>query len=133
MSGINENLYQSLLGDSEYQRGGEARFTNLVSKVYDPSGSPDELSPTDHLVLGFINRSMFQKIEGEYYLFQHGFLDPAQWEGRKAWAAGYLDLPIVKAWWEVEKTQAVYRPEFVAALVSVTRKKVTKPGELGLA
>ena len=80
MANLNESLAQAIMGDSEYQRGGEARFTSLVTKAYDPEASPDDLSPTDHLLLGFINRGMFQKIEGEYYLYQHGFLDPAQWE-----------------------------------------------------
>lgn len=127
MAGVNEYLSQAILADAEYQSGGESRLTSLIAKIYSPTASLDDLSPTDALLLGFINRGLFQKIEGEYYLYQHGFLDPTQWEGRRLWASGYLSLPIMKAWWAVESTQAVYRPEFVAALQADEKMQIATP------
>lgn len=127
MSGLAESLALAVLGDPEYQRGGEARFTNLTSKVYGAETSMDELSPSDQLVVGLINRGLLQRIEGEYYLYQHGFLDPAQWEARRAWATSFLSLPINRAWWDVESTQAIYRPEFVSAISGDGQLSVRSP------
>jgi len=84
MGQLNEALFKGMLGDAEYQQGRESRFTKLVSKVYDPEADVDDLTASDLILLLFINRSIFQKIEGEYYLYQHGFLDAPRWEARKS-------------------------------------------------
>ena len=133
MADLNLGLAASIMGDAQYQQGGESRFTRLVAQAYDPNARPEDMELSDHLVLGFINRALFQRIEGEYYLFQHGFLDPEQWNGRRSWACGYLDLPLQKAWWEVEKTQGVLRPEFIAALKVAEFVNVQSPGRPGYA
>ena len=86
---------------------------------------------SDQAVVGLINRAVFQRIEGEFYLYEHGFLDPVQWEARSAWARGYLSLPIPRAWWEGESKQGVYRPRFVEELNSGEQLPLTLPGWLG--
>lgn len=131
MSEVNEVLFQSLLGDAEYQKGRETRLATVLSKVYDPTSSPEDLSPSDHLVIAFAHRAVFQKIEGEYYLFQHGFLEAAQWEARRSWACGLIELPIPRGWWESEVEQGIYRPEFVAAITAASKARVKVPGGRG--
>ena len=116
ISELNEALFQAMLGDAEYQQGRESRFAKLVHKVYDPEADVDDVTSSDLILLLFINRAVFQKIEGEYYLYQHGFLDAARWEARKSWACGYIELPLVKAWWDDEINQGIFRPEFIAAI-----------------
>jgi hypothetical protein len=116
MGQLNEALFQAVIGDTEYQQGRESRFTTLVRKVYNPEADVDDLTSSDLILLLFINRSIFQRIEGEYYLYQHGFLDAARWEARKSWACGYIELPLVKAWWDDEIKQGIFRPEFIAAI-----------------
>jgi hypothetical protein len=127
MSDLNQVLSTAMIGEASYQAGGEAQFTNTVSKVYDPNTDPETLSPTDALLIAFINRTIFQNIEGEYYLYQHGFLDREQWLARKAWARGYLELPVNKKWWEQEMTQAVYRPEFTQVINEGEHIQVKNP------
>ena len=124
MSELNECLFQSILGDSEYQQGRETRFANLVRRIYEPEANVDDVQGSDLILLLFIHRAIFQKIEGEYYLYQHGFLDAARWEARKAWACGYIELPLVKAWWEDEIKQGIFRPEFIAALSGETKAQL---------
>ena len=128
MSELNEVLFQSILGDSEYQRGGEIRFASVVEKIYDPEASPDDLTPSDHLLVAFIHRAVFQKIEGDFYMYEHGFLEAGQWEARRAWACGLIDLPIPRGWWESEIEQGIYRPEFVAAITSARKARLHVPG-----
>jgi hypothetical protein len=128
MSELNEVLFQSILGDAVYQQGGELRLAKVIAKIYDPKASPDDLSPSDHLFHAFVHRAVFQKIEGEYYLYQHGFLEAAHWEARRSWACGLIELPIPKAWWESEIEQGIYRPEFVTAILAAGKARVKIPG-----
>lgn len=130
MASLNEGLVHSILADAEYQQGGESRFMKVMAKVYDPSGSIEEMTPSDQAIVGLVNRAVFQRIEGEFYLYEHGFLDPSQWEARSAWARGFLAFPIPKTWWEGESKQGVYRPRFVAALNVGEKMPLKVPGWL---
>lgn len=124
MSELNECLFQAMLGDTEYQQGRESRFANLVRRIYEPEADVDDLQASDLILLLFIHRAVFQKIEGEYYLYQHGFLDAARWEARKTWACSYIELPLVKAWWEDEIKQGIFRPEFIQAISGELRARL---------
>ena len=131
MSELNEVLFQSILGDTIYQQGGELRLAKIVSKFYDSTASPDDLSPSDHLLLAFVHRAVFQKIEAEFYLYQHGFLESTQWEARRSWACGLIELPVPRHWWESEIEQGIFRPEFVAAITAAGKARVKVPGGRG--
>jgi len=124
MSQLNELLFQTMLGDTEYQQGRESRFANVVRRIYEPEADVDDLSASDLIILLFIHRAIFQKLEGEYYLYQHGFLDAARWEARKTWACSYIELPLVKAWWEDEIKQGIFRPEFIEAISGGLRARL---------
>ena len=130
MASLNEGLVHAALADAEYQQGSESRFLQVIAKVYDPEGSIDEMTASDQAVVGLVNRAVFQRIEGEFYLYEHGFLDPSHWEARSAWARGFLAFPIPKAWWEGESKQGVYRPSFVAALDAGEKTPLKVPGWL---
>ena len=132
MASLNEGLVQATLGDAQYQGGGESRFAQVMARVYDPENALADMTLSDQAVIGLINRAVFQRIEGEFYLYEHGFLDPLQWEARSAWARGYLALPIPRAWWEGESKQGVYRPRFVEALNAGEQLPLTLPGWLGV-
>jgi hypothetical protein len=128
MSELNEVLFQSILGDAEFQKGGEMRLTKILDKIYDPTASPDDLSPSEHVFHAFTHRAVFQKIEAEFYLYQHGFLEAAQWEARRSWACGLIELPIPRGWWESEVEQGIFRPEFVVAISAANKARVKIPG-----
>jgi hypothetical protein len=130
MASLNEGLVHAVLGSAEYEQGSESRFLQVMAKVYDPQGSIEEMTLSDQAVVGLVNRAVFQRIEGEFYLYEHGFLDPSHWESRSAWARGFLALPIPKVWWEGESKQGVYRPSFVAALEAGEKMPLKVPGWL---
>ena len=95
-----------------------------MRRIYEPEADVDDLRASDLILLLFIHRAVFQKIEGEYYLYQHGFLDAARWEARKTWACSYIELPLVKAWWEDEIKQGIFRPEFIEAISGELRARL---------
>lgn len=127
MAVIDENLYGAIPSDPRYQEGGESRLANLVEKTYDRDGDFELLSPSDRLALSWINRSMIKRIEAEYYLYEHGFLERSHWIARRNWLAGYLELPVNAAWWAVEQGQGIYPPAFISAIVDGERTAVTQP------
>jgi len=88
-------------------------FMLLVLKVYDPAKSWDDFSDADRTRATMVQRALFQKLEGMYFLYRYGNLDKAIWESRRDWAAGAIKSPFFRQWWEFEKTQSIWSPEFV--------------------
>jgi len=61
-------------------------------------------------------RALFQKLEGQFYMYQYGTLDEELWEGRRDWAAGVIRLPFFQVLWEREKLEKIWSDRFIAAL-----------------
>ena len=101
-----------------YQASKEDRMTFV--RAFDPVESWDEFSEDERVHISIFMRSIFQKLEGQYFLFKYGNLDKGIWDNRKAWAAGVLQTPFFQHWWRVEKSQLIYSPEFIE-LVESTR------------
>jgi hypothetical protein len=53
-------------------------------RSYDPEAQPDEFSPTDRVRMSIHHRSLFQKLEGQYYLHMYGYLEPDVWRKRSS-------------------------------------------------
>jgi hypothetical protein len=70
MALLNEGLVHAVLGDAKYQQGAESRFLQVIAKVYDPEGSIKEMTLSDQAVVGLLSRAVFQRIEGEFYLWR---------------------------------------------------------------
>jgi hypothetical protein len=84
--------------------------------TYDPGKTWNDFSDVDRSRIAILNRGLFQKLEGLYFLYKYGSLDKAIWETRLSWAAGCIKLPFYREWWEFEKTQNIWSGEFVAAI-----------------
>jgi len=61
-------------------------------------------------------RAVMQKLEGQYYLFKYGLLEPGVWEKRSTVARGIIDSALMRAWWDHEQAIATFSDEFVAAV-----------------
>lgn len=101
-----------------YQASKEDRITFV--RAFDPAESLDSFSEDQRVHISILMRSIFQKLEGQYYLFKYGNLDAGIWDNRKTWAAGALQIPFFKNWWEIEKSQLIFSPEFIE-VVETTR------------
>ena len=86
-----------------------------LSRAY--SGSAWEaFSEIERARLSILMRVMFQKLEGQYFLFKYGNLDAGLWESHYSWAAGVIQTNFYRRWWDIEKAQRLYSAEFVAVL-----------------
>lgn len=89
-----------------------ALFTGAMSVNADWESYRD----IDRQRLVLLARSIFQRLEGQFFLYRHGYLDTDLWESRAAWAAATIRLPFYAKWWELEKQQRVFSSEFVGAI-----------------
>lgn len=88
----------------------------LLRKSFEPTTQWDDISEDDRTGLILMMRSGFQKLEGQYFLYQYGLLKKKQWEPRAFWAKGVVQLPFYRTFWENEIDQFVYSHEFVEAI-----------------
>jgi len=79
----------------------------------------DEFAAEERFDLTLAHRALFQKLEGQYFLYRYEFLEKDLWNKRGAWAASLIALPFFKEWWRQEKQQHVYTDEFVSAIESI--------------
>ena len=96
-------------------------------KAHDPSVPLTDFSELQVARLAFAWRAIFQKLEGQYFLRKHGYLEPELWEKRRAWARCFINSPLQSRWWEIEKQQLVFTDEFVGAIESADLLIQTQP------
>ena len=98
-------------------------------KTYDPNCDPKGFTDIENIRIGAHNRALFQKLEGQYYLFKFGYLALGVWEKRSAWANGLIQLPYYSEWWENELKESIFSDEFADAVLSAAGINVSMPGD----
>lgn len=103
---------------NELLLGMSDEILRLGLSTFEPGKLWNDFSDIERMRLSLSQRSMFQKLEGQYFLFKYGSLDEAIWVARRNWAAGFIKVPVHRQWWEFEKSQSIWSGEFVAAIES---------------
>jgi hypothetical protein len=93
----------------------------------------DDFPEPDRFFLAILHRALFQKLEGQYFLFKYGSLDATLWEKRRDWAAGLIKLPFYARWWEFDKVQGMWTDEFIAAIEAARDASNVVPWHTALA
>jgi hypothetical protein len=113
---FNEMLVGGMIGDPAFQAGGDCRIVEITATFYDPDARPGDLSRSDTVLVTMMHRALFQKLEGQYYQFKHGYLEPQIWITRRDWARALLELPLAREWWNQEVLASIFSPEFVSVI-----------------
>ena len=108
-----------LLADPELRR--------VTSKATDPSMSLDDFSLEEKDAVIYLGRALFMRFEGIYMLYKQGLVEPPVWESRRSIAAGLIQLPIWKEYWETEQKIGMFTKEFVAAMNSGVASEFPPP------
>jgi len=85
-------------------------------RLFVESGDPAKTASwteIDHYRMSVLMRSIFQKLEGQYFLYINGTLDPALWEQRRGIARGMIASPYMRAMWDNERAVRTFSPAFV--------------------
>ena len=88
----------------------------LCLKAYEPRTEVSDLSDVEYFRMVAMHRTIFQSLEGQYYQYRYGFLEPGVWRNRARVARGILDLPVFREWWKHELKHSTYSDEFVEAI-----------------
>ncbi len=84
--------------------------------MFEESFSTETLTDAQHFRLVVFLRAIFQKLEGQHYLFKYGLLDPELWNQRSSIGRGMIEPARLSAWWAQEKQAKTFSEEFVEAI-----------------
>lgn len=104
------------------------RVIEVAIQTYSPGTAWAEIGEVDRVRLSLLHRALFQKLEGQFYLYQYGLLESGVWNNRNTWAAGLIKLPFYSEWWAQEKQQLVYSDAFVEFIEKSASIKVRAVG-----
>ncbi|MFT4940145.1 MAG: hypothetical protein ACI88A_003197 [Paraglaciecola sp.] len=98
-------------------------------RSFDPTSDANDFSDIENMRIGGHIRALFQKLEGQYYLYKYGYLEPDVWRIRSAWAHGLIQLPYYNLWWKNELKELVFSNDFANAVLSASPIQVSMPGD----
>ena len=88
----------------------------LIVETHDPDKSWGDFPPEVHIRMTAFYRSIFEKLEGQFYMHEYGSLDDDILSVRCEWAASVIKLPFYQVLWEQEKSEKIYSEKFIAAI-----------------
>jgi hypothetical protein len=101
-------------------------FHAIMLQASDDSTKADVFSETEWQKISLLNRAVMQKLEGQYYLYKYGLMEPDIWIKRSSAGRAYIEPPAQRQWWEEEKSIRTFTEAFVAAIESA--EKLAVPG-----
>jgi len=76
-----------------------------------------DMTPEEYDRVRLMFRNFFQRLEGQYYLYKYGLLEPGVWEARSAIGRGMVQAnPMMREWWAGDTNPLNYSQEFVDAV-----------------
>ena len=91
----------------------------LIVTLLDVDTTADDLSREEYERIRLTLRNIFQRLEGQYYLFKYGVLEAGLWEVRGAIGAGMVQAnPLLREWWKTDTDPLNYSREFVDVINS---------------
>ena len=100
----------------------------VFRRSYGPDARPGDFSHAERIRISAHTRALFQKLEGQYFLYRFGFLEPDLWRKRSAWACGFVRQPFWQDWWQNELREGIYSDAFVEAIESAPATTVSLVG-----
>jgi len=105
----------------------DPQLRNVFEKSGTPGTSVSEYNDEEWKVLVHFARALFFRIEGINTLYRQGLIEEDLWRVRMSMTAALLQFPIWEKYWEMDKTNAMYTPSFIAALESMNAADYAAP------
>ena len=127
-AGANFDATHSWATINELVSGYDPSFLKLVLDSYKADTEWESIDELNRMRISLLHRALFQKLEGQYYLYTSGYLELDLWKKRCSWAAGLVKLPFYAKWWEDEKQLSIYSDRFIEAIDSSATIQVKMTG-----
>lgn len=97
-----------------------------IDRMWSPDATWDEFSHEQQVVLGFFCRSVVERFEAEYALYEAGILKAEVWEKHRVFCNSFICLPAVSTWWQSEREQPICSDSFISEISgAVTHPAIT--------
>ena len=90
----------------------DSEVANLLERL----GRGEAISsftPSDRFRATTLCRALIQRMEAQFFQYKAGIIDENYWRQRMNWLKGFLTIPEMENWWEVEARSSQYTDEFV--------------------
>ena len=88
----------------------------LILRAMSPEAKEEDFTDPEWMRVNVGFRAIMQKLEGQYYLFKYGLMEPDIWKKRSRVARGMIEPPLLRRWWDHEQPMATFSEEFVQAV-----------------
>ena len=107
----------------------------LILRALQAETDEDEFTDAEwsRVTMGF--RAVMQNLEGQYYLYKYGLMEPDIWEKRSRVARGMIEPRLMQQWWAHEQPSGTFSDGFVrvveAAPLEVAGSAVNRKPSIG--
>jgi len=101
-----------------------------IDLMWQPESNWNDFSHEQQITLGWICRSVVERFEAEYALYEAGILKPEVWEKHRMYCNSFICLPAVSIWWESEKTQPICSDSFINEISSAPKHHALTGGSI---
>lgn len=101
-----------------------------INRMWSPDSSWDDFTHEQQVVLGWVCRSIVERFEAEFSLYEAGILKPEVWEKHRVYCSSFICLPAVATWWESEKDQPISSDSFIEEISGGTKHHAITAGSL---
>lgn len=101
-----------------------------IDRMWNPETHWDDFSEEDKVKLGFVCRSIIERFEAEFSLYEAGILKSEVWEKHRMYCSSFVGLPAVSIWWKSEKEQPICSLSFIREIDSGPRHEALTAGSI---
>lgn len=102
----------------------------VIDRMWRPTSNWDDFTDEQQIMLGWVCRSIVERFEAEFSLYEAGILKSEVWEKHRVYCGSFVRLPAVSTWWESEKEQPICSDSFIKEIDSATLHKAITAGSL---
>jgi len=98
---------------------GIGKLPDELLRLYIEMEHPDKIatwSEIDHYRMSVLTCSVYQRLEGQYFLYVNGILDHSLWEQRRAIGRGMIENPYLGEWWKNERAVLTFSEPFAGSI-----------------
>ena len=100
----------------------DPELVSLVDRVMGGGEAYSTLTPAEKIRFSVAIRALLMRFEAQFFQYKGGLIDELYWQTRMRWLKGYLSIPTLENWWEMESASALLTNEFVDYVNAVDEK-----------
>ena len=101
-----------------------------IDRMWKPDSKWDDFTHEQQVILGWVCRSIVERFEAEFALYEAGILKPEVWEKHRTYCHSFICLPAVSTWWASEIEQPICSDSFIKEISSAPKHDELTAGSI---